>query len=126
MATASLVLGIVTIVLVFIPIINFICPITGILSIIFGIVALCKNKEEAKKFSKPVVGILLATLSIMISGFIIMFYSLIGLVMLDEMEDYDDSYYYQDNYYEYNRKNKKVDKYSNYYSNDYYKNERKR
>ena len=125
MATASLVLGIVTIVLVFIPFINFVCPVTGILSIIFGIIALCKNREEAKKFSKPVVGILLATLSIVISYFVIMFYGILGIIMLDEIEDYDDSYY-QDNYYEYNRKNKKVDKYSNYYSNDYYKNDRKR
>lgn len=125
MATASLVLGIVTIVLVFIPFINFVCPVTGILSIIFGIIALCKNREEAKKFSKPVVGILLATLSIIISYFVIMFYGILGIIMLDEIEDYDDSYY-QDNYYEYNRKNKKVDKYSNYYSNDYYKNDRKR
>ena len=124
MATASLVLGIVTIVLAFIPFLNTICPITGILAIIFGIINLCKDKENSKKFSKPVVGILLSTLAVSISYVIMMIYGIVGYTIFNFNNILDIGY---ENTYKYIINNDGVNKYENKYKDAYIqKNDRKR
>lgn len=57
LATASLVLGIIGVVLSFIPIINNAAFILGILAIIFGIVTLVKKTGKGKSISGLVLGI---------------------------------------------------------------------
>lgn len=63
LATTSLVLGIIGIVLSFIPIINNIAFILGVLAIIFGIIPLIKKASKGK----AIAGIILAVLTIVIT-----------------------------------------------------------
>lgn len=58
LGTASLVLGIIGIVLSFVPIINNIAFILGVLSIIFGIVCLCKKASKGLAIAGLILGIL--------------------------------------------------------------------
>ena len=58
MATTALVMGIVSIVLSFIPVINFLVWITATLGIVFGIIGMIK-----KQGSKALVGLILSAVS---------------------------------------------------------------
>ena len=93
MGVAALVLGIITIVLAFIPFIKVVAIITGILALIFGIVDLVVNKQSGKKFSKGLVGIILALCSVWVM-FISTIFSIIMLAaVVEEYDDYDYEYY---------------------------------
>lgn len=72
MAVASFVLGIISFVCCYFPVINFVFLFTALLSIIFGIVALVSNKkaekagQQSKNNSFPIIGIILSVVSILI------------------------------------------------------------
>lgn len=99
MGVAALVLGIITIIFSFLPFIKIVAIITGILSLIFGIIDLIINKENGKKFSKSLAGIILALCSV----WIMLISTIFSFIMLFAfIEDYDNCYdceYYNDCYY---------------------------
>lgn len=64
LATAGLVLGIIGIVLSFIPIINNIAFVLGILALIFGIISLIKHASKGKAIAGLVLGILSIVITI--------------------------------------------------------------
>lgn len=64
LATASMVLGIIGIVLSFIPIINNVAFVLGILAIIFGIIPLVKKAGKGKAIAGLVLGILAVVITL--------------------------------------------------------------
>ncbi len=58
LSTASMVLGIISICMCFIPILNYISIILGVLSIIFGLIGIIKNAERGKAIAGFVLGII--------------------------------------------------------------------
>lgn len=64
LSTASMVLGIIAICLSFIPVINNAAFIMGVLSIIFGIIVICKKQS---KRSRAITGLILGILAIIIT-----------------------------------------------------------
>lgn len=63
-ATAGLVLGIIGIVLSFIPIINNLAFVLGILALIFGIVSILKKTSKGKSIASIILGILAIVITI--------------------------------------------------------------
>lgn len=63
-ATAGLVLGIIGIVLSFIPIINNLAFVLGILALIFGIVSILKKTSKGKSITSIILGILAIVITI--------------------------------------------------------------
>lgn len=99
MGVASLVLGIITIIFSFIPFIKVVAIITGILSLIFGIIDLIINKENGKKFSKSLAGIILALCSIWIMIISTIFSFIMIFAFIEDYDNYYDCEYYDDCYY---------------------------
>ncbi len=58
LSTASMVLGIIAICMCFIPLLNYISIILGVLSIIFGLIGIIKNAERGKAIAGFVLGII--------------------------------------------------------------------
>lgn len=64
LATAGMVLGIIAIVLSFIPVINFIAIILGALAFIFGVVALIKKASTGKAVTAVILGALSVVIAV--------------------------------------------------------------
>ena len=87
MAVASFVLGIISFICCYIPLINLIFFIPAILSLVFGIAALIGNKkainagQQSKSNTLPIIGIILSVLSILVI-------TIINLIVFALLDDY--------------------------------------
>lgn len=84
---AALVLGIVGFIFAFVPVINFISYILGLLALIFGIVSLAKNASKGQ----AVAGVVLGSLSLLITYFMtLIFVSVLHITNFWETKSVDE------------------------------------
>lgn len=74
MGIASLIIGIVSLILSFIPFCNFIIVLPTIAGIIFGIVDITKNSQREEKSSFGILGIILNIIALVLSVMINILY----------------------------------------------------
>lgn len=80
MEIASLILGIVSLILSLIPFLGIICYLPAIIGIVLGIVALATMKSRGKtKKGKPIAGIIMSGISMVLSIIMIFVWSVIGV-----------------------------------------------
>ena len=100
MGVAALVLGIISIVLGFIPFCGIIALLPAIIGLILGIIDLAKRKKAAEKFGKSLAGIICSGLAIVV---ILFWWITAGALfiegfqdgMQDAMDDIEYSYDYK-------------------------------
>lgn len=105
MAVASLVLGVIAIILTFVPIIRIFAFLPAILSIVFAIIEFVSKKQDKRK-SDAIVGIILSLVSLIVLAFRVFFIILFTLIASGNFcqmifEEFDDSfhpYIYEEHY----------------------------
>ena len=84
MGIAALVLGIVSVVLGFIPLCGIIALLPAIIGLILGIIDLVKRKKAGEKFGKSLAGIICSGLAVVI---IVFWYVAFGVAVVDTAKD---------------------------------------
>ena len=84
MGIAALVLGIISLILAFIPCGCYISGLTALIGLILGIVAVVKGKKSGAKIGTGVAGIILSAIAIVVTIVAFIFYTVIGIAALDE------------------------------------------
>lgn len=114
MGIASLIIGIISILIGFIPGINLIMVLPAIVALILGIIDWVKKNKAGLRKGKAIAGTICAAISLVIIVFVNIFavsiLAIIGASVSNEMDTYDYSYDYDDYDYDYD--------YDDYY--DYY------
>lgn len=84
MGVAALVLGIVSVVLGFIPLCGIIALLPATIGLILGIIDLVKRKKAGEKFGKSLAGIICSGLAVVI---IVFWYVVFGIAVADTAKD---------------------------------------
>ncbi len=94
MGIASLVLGIVSLILAFVPCCGIVSVIPAIIGLILGIVEVVKKKKAGEPKGKGIAGIVLGVVAIIVT---IVWFLVFGVAAMDSYNDsmsYSSSYYY--------------------------------
>lgn len=95
MGIASLVLGIVSLILAFVPCCGIISVVPAVIGLILGIIEVVKKKKSGEPKGKGIAGIVLGVVAIIVT---IVWFLIFGVAAMDSynesMDYYSSSYYY--------------------------------
>ena len=106
MGVAALVLGIISLIIGFIPLCGAIALLPAIIGVILGIVDIVVKSKKGEKKGISIAGLVLSAIATLVIIFWVMIFGaavseLDVNELEDALEDYEDSYYYYDYDYDY-------------------------